>query len=264
MATAGRFPGKLPLVISSTEGSARVHLNHGRIAWVHRSHHNVSIKAILGDCGIEIDDESCRDLIEESRTSRRHFGDVLVEWGLAEASAIREALRRHVERELGLVLGWTDATATLLRDTRTLASGLSFRLDELGPGSRGRRRIHTQHDIPAVKPLPPRDREATEAWLDRVAAISELEGCALLDAKQGVVLGNRGTAEARLEVAWSMAASLAALGPGAEEVLASSSSMAYLLRPVPAPIGALAFVCFDAGKLSLALARILITKSGTT
>lgn len=252
------------IIVSRGSETARIHVESGRIAWIHRPGHAISIPALLAAFGVAIDEATSRSVVEEGRATRRHFGDVLVDRGIVDRAVFRDCLKAHLRRELDVVLAWVEASATFVEDHRTLGSSFAFGDDEVVVPSRHRTRVHTQPGIPVVVAEPPAPSDATlGAWLDRMEAVPNVVACALLDPKNGAVLGSRGFVDATLNVAWSLTGSFAALGSEHEEILATTRTLAYLVRSALPEIPAVAVLCFDPTKLSPAMARIVFSKAAS-
>ncbi len=246
------------VIVSLGAESARIHIDHGRVVWIHRTPLPTSIRTLLAGWGVELDDASWRDVLEESRATRRHFGDVLVEWGMVSREHLRSALRQHLCVELGALLASPIATATFVQEFRPFTSSLSFEEHEVMVSPQ--RRIQTRTDLPAIVSIPP-PASATNVsdWFERTAAIPLLVGCALLDARTGEVLQRRGNLDER--AAWSLVAAFAALGDDAGEVVATTKSATYLVRSGKPFTNAVLAVGFDASSVSAAMARLLVAKT---
>lgn len=247
------------VVISLGAESARIHVDRGRVAWIHRAPQPAPIRALLGAWGIELDEASWRDVIEESRASRKHFGDVLVDWGMVERQRLRAALRQHLITELGALLASPIATANFVAETRVLGSSLTFDEQELPPLCEVRR-IETRTDIPATAPIPPppSSRTSIADWFASVARIPDAVGCALMSARTGEVMHRRGELE---EAAiWSLVGGFAALEDEGAELVATSSRATYLIRSGRPLTDAVLVVRFDPGAVSAAMARLRVAQ----
>jgi hypothetical protein len=250
------------VVIHRGTDFARVLLRAGRIAWVHRSGYRTSIRDLLGACGVTLDEAAVREVLEECRRSRRHFGDVLVEWDIVAPDRLREALRRHLEAALADVLEWREATALFVHEDRPATSSLTFTAAEVMASAPRRPRVHTYQGMPAVSAaIDERDDAAVDRWLERVSKLPNVLGCALLDPRSGTVLGSRGAQDMTDNLVWGLVAAFSSLGAGKEELLATLKTTAYLVRSSVLQSRAVAVVCFDPRELSLAMARIVIAKT---
>lgn len=246
------------VIVSLGAESARIHLDHGRIAWVHRTPQPTSIRALLAAWGAEVDEAAWRDVLEESRGSRRHFGDVLVEWGMIGRDQLRSALRQHLVVELGALVANPIATANFVQENRPFTSSLAF--DEVEVMPHERRRIETRPEMRAIRAseFPPPSVQRALTWFERTSSIPDVLGCALVDPRTGEVVQRRGELDDR--AVWSLVASFSALEDDGAEVVATSNRAAYLVRSAKPHASSVLAVRFDAKQLSPAMARLLVTK----
>lgn len=247
------------VIVSLGAEAARVHLDQGRFVWLHRTPQPTSIRTLIAAWGLEVDDATWRDVLEESRVSRRHFCDVLVEWGMVDREKLRSALQHHLRVELGALLASPVATANFVLENRSFTSTLAFDEHEVMTAA-AQRRIETHPELPAFKSLPPPpSAPRAHDWFERMAAIPDLVGCALMDARTGAVVERQGSFDER--EAWSLVAAFAALGDDAAEVVATSRSATYLVRSGNPFTNAVLAARFDARAVSPAMARLLVAKT---
>ena len=246
------------ITVDNGEEVARIHVDSGRLAWIYRSHHPVSVRALVEECNGSIDEDTLRQLLEESRGSRRHFGDVLIDWGIVDRLRLREALKRKIRQDLEEVMTWSSAPATFVKGKSSLSSELAFEEAELPLSQPGR--TATLTGFAAVRPDEGVDTAASIAWVDRVRALDHVVGCAIVDPKRGVVLAERDMDERLTAVAWSLASGFTALGDDGEEIIATAKRTTFLVRSAPISSKVIAVVCFDSTQLSPAMARIVVSK----
>lgn len=249
------------LVVAAGEDLARIHVDGGRIAWVHRPRHRPSVRDIL-ELDATVDDATIGAIVEQSYASRRHFADVAVELGVRTQAEVRASLVRHLTRELGAVLGWTEAKATFIEEQRPSRATFDFDAAELmaretpAAGKTG---------WPALSDLPPAPLESVEpalagvnALVDRIAAVADVSGCIALDARGGVELAARGSLCGPGELVWELASGFIALGAGATEMLATRQGAAFLVRRVAIDSPVIAIVEFDPNAMLPGMARVLV------
>lgn len=257
--------GRTGEVIVRAEGDdeiARIHVQSGRVGWVHRFRHRISMRAMLSEEGVSLDDETAREVMSESRRTRRHFADVLIALKIVDPQTLRRCLQRTIANELELVLQWSGTKATFVRDDRRVVNELAFDEAELRVPERNARRIRTEPGFPAVSTEPPPNHAPTvDRWLECAAALEAVTGCALLDAKSGHTLGSRGLTPERETIAWRMVAALSALASADGEVMAVDRTSGYIVRSALPCVAAVAVLCFDPAKVSAAMARIHILKA---
>lgn len=252
------------VIVSVGADSARVHVDHGRVAWVHRASQPVSIRSLLRGLGVEVDEAACRDVLEESRASRRHFADVLVEWGLVDADRMRRALHRYIAVQIGELLAEPAASATFVQESRAFASAFAFEEAEILAAPRPAR-IETlpeiqQVRVPSVRPPAPGGSHAASDWFGRASCIEDVLGCFLVDPRSGEMIDRSGTSsEADDRIAWSLIASFVALADDGGELLASAHGTTYLARAAPRG-GGILVIRFESSRLSPAMARLLLAR----
>ena len=261
-AVAARRTGEVIVRCEADDEVARIHVQGGKIGWIHRSKHRISMRAVLAEGGVVIDDDTAREVMDESRRTRRHFGDVLIDLKIVDEPTLRQCLQRTLTAELSAVMHWESAHATFVRDDRALVSPLAFDETELRSAPRRSRRILTEPGFPAVTPDEPAIAPGTiDRWLDHVAGLDAIIGCALLDAKNGHMLGSRNLSAEHETVAWRMVGAFAALRADDGEVMAVNKTHGYIVRSATPHIPAVAVLCFDTTRASAAMARLQLTKA---
>lgn len=249
------------LIFVQQDESARVHFERGRIAWVHRSRHPVSIRRLIEAAGGTADDETIRDVVEQSRRTRRHFAETIVEWRIVEPDDLRECVRLHLRSELAAVAAWESATATFVVDRKEREASLSFSAIELGLTSPAPPRVSTVSGL-RVPSRPKLEAVRLADWLRRVREIEHVLGCAVIELRSGAVLGSESLSSEELDTVWALANAFHALGEQREELLATATEGAYLIRAGSADAHVVYAVRFDCTQMNLAMARLLVTKAG--
>jgi hypothetical protein len=251
------------VIVSFGADSARVHVDHGRVAWVHRASQPVSIRSLLRALGVDVDEATCRDVFEESRASRRHFADVLVEWGLIDADRMRTALHRYIAAQIGELLAEPSLSATFVQETRAFASAFAFDEQEiLAP--RRVSRIETLPELPQVRAPSVRPASGVphqaSAWFARASCIEEVLASVLVDPRSGEMIERSGMFEESGDrIVWSLIASFVALGDDGGELLANAHGTTYLARAAPRG-GGILVIRFESSRLSPAMARLLLAR----
>lgn len=119
------------VVVAREQGIVgRIFLTEGRIAWAFVSGEPSGIADVLGDAASLTPDE-ITEVIEESRVSRSHFADVLVDWGLVDVVVMRESMRNFVSARIARIAEFREARAMFLPEPRPFVGAISFRLDEV-------------------------------------------------------------------------------------------------------------------------------------
>lgn len=249
------------LIFVRDDESARVHFERGRIVWVHRSKHPVSIRRLIEVAGGAADDETIRDIVEQSRRTRRHFAETIAEWRIVEQEDLRECLRLHLRSELATLAAWEGATATFVVDRKEREASLSFSAAELGLEAPARARVATVAGL-RVPSRPKIEAVRLAEWLGRVRDIEHVLGCAVIELRSGAVLGSEGLSGGDLDTVWELARAYHALGEQRDELLATTKRGAFLLRAATLDAHVVYAVHFDCERMNPAMARLLVTKAG--
>jgi CheY-like chemotaxis protein len=242
---------------------ARIHVQGGHIVWANVSSVPATMEDVAARGGVSLDADLVAAVKEECRAAGAHFMDVLVQWGVIEQDRAREAVRSFVTDQVQRILELPDAMALFLPRSRPQAHNerLRFRASEI-PSLRPPNVSSTGTFL--VEPPPPESRRAPALSLfalsDIVEAAMRTEGAigaAVLERGTGACLHHAG-AELDTQIAWSQVSALAALGPGAEEVLASAGERCFVTRPLRNTPSLMLFVSLASSLISLGLARAAI------
>ncbi len=97
-AAASRRSGEV--IVKSRNGTARVLLADGDIAWVHCPWAPLRLHQMLSEAGSSLDDATADAIREEALRSGRGLHEVVVAWGLADESRFYDVLRAELVRAL--------------------------------------------------------------------------------------------------------------------------------------------------------------------
>lgn len=255
--------GSGEVCVRSGDTVARIHVQSSHIVWANVSSAPATIEDVAAHGGVRLDADLIAAVKEECRATGAHFMDVLVQWGLIEQDRAREAVRSFVTERVKLILELPDAMALFLPRTRPQphSERLRFRASEI-PSLRIPNATSTSNFL--LDPPAPESRRAPVlsliALADIVAAAMQIEGAigaAVLERGTGACLHHAG-AELDTQVAWSQVSALAALGPGAEEVLAAAGERCFVTRPLRGTPSLMLFVSLASAQTTLGLARLSI------
>lgn len=250
--------GNGEVCVRSGDTVARIHLQDGHIVWASVSSAPARMEDVVAPSGVTLDPEMITAVKQECRSTGAHFMDVLVKWGLIDRDRAREALRSFVTDQVDVALALPDAAALFLPKARgqLQSDRLRFRASE----------------IPSIKA---RIAPATSVWLGPesrrspmivdaagfVATAMEIEGAiaaAVLERGSGACLSFAG-ADMDTQIAWSQVSALAALGPSAEEVIASAGDLYFVTRALRGAPSLALFVVLSASATSLGLSRAAVS-----
>lgn len=123
-------------VHAGVEG-ARIHVDAGRITWVHRLGHPLGLPALLAPAGITITEEVVREVVDECRRTRRTFGEILIAWSVVDRATLERCVEDHLRHEIAVIVGWPAARASFMEAPRAAITGASFDLATLAPSAAG-------------------------------------------------------------------------------------------------------------------------------
>lgn len=244
------------VAVRSGDVTAVIHVQDSHVVWANVSSVPASMEEVVRHGDVALDPELVAAVKEECRSTGAHFMEVLVRWGVIEQAQAREAVRAFVADRVKLALELPGAVALFLPGSRRHTERLRFRASEI-PSLR----------LPTVEPplssrfeaAPPVSRvplpltEITGVVSEAVLMEGAL-GAAVLDRKTGASLFHSG-AEMDMAVAWSQLGTLAAIGPSAEDVIASSAERCFITRPLRFAASLALFVTVSLSATTVGLAR---------
>ncbi len=262
------------VVIRAGEKVAFIHLQEGQIVWVHVSFLPTTMEDVARQAGAALDPHLVTDVKEECRLTGANFLDVLVRWGVLAEHSAKQALREMVGERVKIALELPDAVALFIPRNRAQSGAFRIRTSEIPS-------LQTPIVAPIgasagalALPAPPAAREAASTsqvvtppeagWFVHEAMKTEGAMCAaLLDRRSGACLFHVG-AQMNAAIAWSLVSALAALGPGADEVLAVVGEKCFVTRPLRHASSCALFVALSSSSTTLGFARIAIARVSAT
>ena len=126
------------IVVSAGVDGARLHVEGGRLTWIHRVGHPIGLRELLATAGIDVGEAMVREVVDECARSRRTFGEVLIAWSVVDAATLEECVAEHLRRELVIVSRWSRARSSFTEGARAAITGPSFDLATLAPPASAR------------------------------------------------------------------------------------------------------------------------------
>ena len=129
------------IIAASDRGEIHVFLQEGRVAWATSSAARFAFtRHLIARCGI--DQEAIKEVVKECQRTRKPLGETLVEWQLATADQVRNALLAQVTDVVHELEDNDEARALFLPRKGAYSQydrSLTFDLDEIGgsPEPRG-------------------------------------------------------------------------------------------------------------------------------
>ncbi len=250
------------VVVRSGDVVGHIHMQGGQLVWANVSSHPASIDEIVGYTGVTLAREVVREVRDEAYDTRAHFMDILVARGLLTFEDARRALRGFIGERVERVMALPDARAMFLPRSTPETDHVRLRVDEipsLAPRSTPPEGVPVRLSLPPTT-LPPDAAVASadiEALVERAMAIDGARSAAVLDRRTGASLMVVG-ADIDTAVASSQLAALSALGPDAEDVLASVGAYCFVTRALHEAPGLALFVVLRRADITIGLARVLI------
>lgn len=244
------------VVVRSGGVSGVIHVQDGHVVWAHLSSEPTSMREVVSQAGVDLDQHLISAITEECRMRGAHFMDVLVSWGVLDEARGREAIREHVAGRVRLILELPDAVGMFLPRSRRDTARHRFRTSELPV-----LRAPSEPPESAELLVAPRSERLAPMPLLKLAELvrSALSmrgalGAAVFDRKTGVSLLFDGD-NVDADIVWTQLTLLSALGPGAEDVMAVANDFGYLLRPLKSASSLALFVVVSLSATTVGLAR---------
>ena len=242
------------VIVRGRAGAIRVLVSHGRIAWVHDDADRGALLERLRTCGVNVTAEELASVVAECQATGQHLTEVMAQWGIAEAQAVRDATRAILDGRLKRALSEEDCAALFIPSQWRETPRLGFTSEELGvsratvpPRGQALRRV--------PGPVPSAEQVArVDAVVREVLTIDGCVAAAGLHYGAAAIVSWAGDAE-RLTLAWTLGAALDELADSGADVLACSANCCHLARSIPAERDCFVYGAFDLSGTSVALAR---------
>lgn len=264
------------VMIRAGDKAAIIHLQEGQIVWVHVSFVPTTMEDVARRAGAALDPELVADVKEECRATGANFLDVLVSWGVLAPERAKAALRELVAERVRIALEIPGAAALFMPKKRSPSGQFRIHADEIPALQTPSHATETEPrrgpdvelrsaETPAVPSPRPSAPSAFEAgWYVNEAMKTEGAMCAaVLDRRTGACLFQLG-AQLNAAVAWSLVSTLAAAGPGADEVIAVVGGTCFVTRPLRHATSCALFVALSSTNTTLGFARISIARVAAT
>ena len=181
------------LTVRAGDTFGRVHIVEGRIAWVHLGSEPVSLPELVGP---DVDESDLRAVVEDCRRTGRNFAEVLVEWDVVDAAALRASMGRWLARRVRALSELRRAETVFVPGAQRYPEAFTYSVDDLdlerGPASSRPPVTDTDFDVSldGITGL-----WSTPDWLEdlhlRVAGamgLAGVKGAAILHAPTGQTL----------------------------------------------------------------------------
>lgn len=250
------------VVVRAEDVTGIIHVQDQCIVWAHISSMPASMEEIIRLAGAQVDQEVVKAVKEDCRTNSRNFVEVLIQWRILDEEQAHSAVRAFVARRVDHILGIPGATALFLPKARRRVERIRFRASEFPSLA------VTIADLPDVQheAFDAADQRPSfvgmEHVLELVNKAMRVDGCvgaAILDRGTGASLVKLGE-EPDTSIAWSQLMTLAALGAGAEDVIATTSTRSFVTRALAGTASLALFVIFAMDNTTVGLARASVAQ----
>jgi hypothetical protein len=233
-------------------------LHGGRIAWAHVSDEPGTLAAMLAS-EPSITKDDVKAVIEECTETGRSFAEVLVEWGIIDASPLRELTRAWIAGKIATICAFPAPTVIFSPETRAYSGHILFMPEEVAPPEL----LELTKERPKLALVsaepPPGDPEiAALALIDRAMAIDGALSAAVFDGHTGGCLGARGE-PLDLDLVWhqlKIAANEALVD--LDDIIITTRQHLYILRPISSEPPRCLFIALDRASARLGMVRLAL------
>ncbi|MBK8263308.1 MAG: response regulator transcription factor [Nannocystis sp.] len=246
------------LIVRSGSRAGRIMLHGGRIAWAHVSDEPGTLAAMLAS-EPSITKDDVKAVIEECTETGRSFAEVLVEWGIIDASPLRELTRAWIAGKIATICAFPAPTVIFSPETRAYSGHILFMPEEVAPPEL----LELTKERPKLALVsaepPPGDPEiAALALIDRAMAIDGALSAAVFDGHTGGCLGARGE-PLDLDLVWhqlKIAANEALVD--LDDIIITTRQHLYILRPISSEPPRCLFIALDRASARLGMVRLAL------
>jgi CheY-like chemotaxis protein len=241
--------GDCTVILRRGDTTGRIFFTGGKVAWAQVSDRPATLPAVFHGLA----PAEAREVLEDSRRTRRNFAEILVERGLVTKESAVEALRGFIRSSIRAMLLMNDPRV-MLAPSRGGWTGPAFDLSQVLPPE-------TMRSIPAMRVPAPRAAcvnvhecgACSRAASSIAADLRETgaDGLALVHGPSGALLASAGE-PIDVEILHAQLRILAAIKDrgAADDVVVSGGGRHYLLRATSCPDS---FVCLTSSRRNASL-----------
>lgn len=246
----------------------RIMVHGGKIAWAHISSEPGSLHALLTE-ETEISAEEIDAVLSECAHSRRHFVDVIVEWGLMEADALQARIQAWIRGKITTMARWSTRAVFFAPAKRsgvdTLFEAADVCPDELlGEGEIGEVRggvdLRGGADLRSHLLAGVDAQRTVDAKLTAAMAIDGVFAAAIFDGRTGVCIGRRGEPLDDPEIWRFIKPALTRAGDEVEEMFVTTATRRLLLSVASSEPLRLIFIGMHRTHGALGMARLSLAE----
>ncbi|MEZ4295136.1 MAG: response regulator [Polyangiaceae bacterium] len=251
------------LVVRHEQTLARVMFREGKIVWVTVSPSDTRFSEHLASA-LHLDEDSMREVFEESRVTGVSFDRLLVEWNLADGDALRECMRAWFVNKLARVRDMPSPSVLFVPLAPGGTTFEGFLVEDIAPW------MHLRPAAP-MSSAPPSSvaPDAAGARVRLAMRIDGAEAAFALAVRDGTCLAQKGD-RSHIEISWALARALQSMPAEAargSDILLSTPTHHYVARSLDHDSEVLIVVALDlhattSGKARLRLAQIASSARG--
>ncbi len=245
------------VIIRAGDNVARVFVVCGSVAWVQDPTDSRPFLETLHDLSPTISREEFVAVLEEARQTKKHFGAILVAWGLMTRDAFDQGMARSIKARLDAVLAWPEASAFFAPGHHAF-SGPTVAIDSV---MAGRPRSSNSAIVGAPPSILSGDElRSAAAMVQRLMGQGGVVGAAVFDETLAVCVAQRGEG-AEIEGAWAQINTLSAFGPETLDSIVVRADRWFIARRSPTTPRLVVHAVFDSKTIMIGLARQVLVRA---
>lgn len=244
------------VIIRAGDDVARVFVVSGSVAWVQDPRDKRGFLETLHEVAPSLSREEFLAVLEESRHTKKHFGAILVSWGLMTREAFDSGMARSIKARLDRVLAWPESSAFFAPGQHSF-TGTAVTVDSV-IASRPR------SSKPVIAAAPPsvltgEELRIASTLVQKLMAQTGVVGAAVFDETFAVCVAQKGEAS-EVEGAWSQINTLAAFGSDTLDSIVVRADRWFIARRSPSAPRLVIHGVFDSKQIMVGLARQVLMR----
>lgn len=244
------------VIIRSGDDVARVFVVSGSVAWVQDPRDTRPFLETLHDVAPNISREEFLAALEEARQTKKHFGAILVAWGLLSRESFDQGMARSIKNRLDAVLAWPEATAFFAPGQHAF-SGPTVAIESVMAVRQRSSNSMLIQPPPSVLSGP--ELRTAGKMVSALMGQGGVVGAAVFDETLAVCVAQKGEV-GEVEGAWAQINTLAAFGAEAQDALVARGDRWFIARRSTVNPRLVVHAVFDGKQIVIGLARHLLQK----
>ncbi|MFO0563054.1 MAG: hypothetical protein U0269_33845 [Polyangiales bacterium] len=245
------------VIIRAGDDVARVFVVSGSVAWVQDPRDTRPFLETLHDVAPNISREEFLAVLEEARQTKKHFGAILVSWGLLTRESFEQGMARSIKNRLDAVLAWPEATAFFAPGQHAF-SGPTVAIESV-MAVRQRSSNHNMLIQPPPSVLSNSELRVAAKIVNSLMGQGGVVGAAVFDETLAVCVAQKGEV-GEVEGAWAQINTLGAFGAEAQDAIVARGDRWFIARRSAVNPRLVVHTVFDGRQIVIGLARHLLQK----